>query len=55
MCQKVYDPSIQLWNIDWLTDKSIKKLLNETEIVNQSIIDALDVTIKEEEINYFIY
>ncbi len=50
LCQKVNDTSVQIWNSDWLNPK-IKKLLEETEIIKLDVIEKMDITLSEKELD----
>jgi RNA-directed DNA polymerase len=48
LCEKVHDNSVPIWNSDWLNPK-IKKLVEETEIINNDVIKNIDITLSQEE------
>jgi RNA-directed DNA polymerase len=50
LCEKVLDNSVQIWNSDWLNHK-IKKLLEESEIIKRDIIEKMDVTLSDNELD----
>lgn len=52
LCLKVNDPTISLWNSDWL-DGSMKKLITDEPVVDEKVIDALDVVIDFDEVSLF--
>lgn len=50
LCEKVLDNTVQIWNSDWLNPK-IKKLLEESEIIKRDIIEKMDVTLSDNELD----
>lgn len=52
LCKKVNDPTIKLWNSDWL-DEKISNLIDWEEIVNEITIAKIDRIIKKYEIALF--
>lgn len=50
LCQKVNDTSVQIWNSDWLNPK-IKKLFEETEIIKLDVIEKMDITLSDKELD----
>jgi RNA-directed DNA polymerase len=50
LCNKVKDPSIQIWNSDWLNPK-IKKIVEESQIINQDVIDKMEIPFSDEELD----
>jgi hypothetical protein len=52
LCKKVVDNSIAIWNIDWLNDK-IKKVITDTQIIDNDYIVNMDAIMKPEEVQLF--
>jgi hypothetical protein len=52
LSKKITDKSQEIWNSDWLND-DLKKILKETEIINQMEIEKMDEYPKLEEISLF--
>jgi hypothetical protein len=53
LCKKVNDNSIPIWNTDWC-DEPLKKIINETPIIDENIIKNIDPIIKPEEVQLFM-
>jgi hypothetical protein len=49
-CEKVLDNSVQIWNSDWLNPK-IKKIIEETEVIKLDVIEKMDITLSDEELD----
>ena len=52
LCEKVNDKFIKIWNSDWL-NADFQKLLNETSIIDEQIIQDIDIVINQEEVELF--
>lgn len=52
LCKKVNDKSVQIWNSVWL-NADFQKLLNETTIINEQIIEQIDKVITSKEVEIF--
>jgi len=52
LCEKVNDKSIKIWNSDWLK-ADFQKLLNETSIIDEQVIQDIDIVINQEEVELF--
>ena len=52
LCEKVNNKSKKIWNSDWL-NADFQKLLNETSIIDEQIINDIDVVINQEEVQLF--
>src|SRR3989339_395024 len=52
LCKKVNDPTIQIWNSDWLNN-TLKTLIVETPIIDEQIIQDIDVVINPSEVQLF--
>lgn len=52
LCEKVYDPSVQIWNSDWLVT-DFRKIIDETPIIDENIIQNMDEIITSEEVELF--
>jgi len=48
LCEKIFDRDKELWNSDWLNQK-FKKLIEGTEIINDSIIESLEIQFSKQE------
>lgn len=49
LCEKVLDNTVQIWNSDWL-NPTIKKIVEETEIIKTNVISQMDITLSDEEL-----
>lgn len=52
LCQKVNNPAIQLWNVDWL-NVDIQDLIREELIIDENEIDKLKPVIEPDEVQLF--
>lgn len=52
LCKKVNDPTIQIWNSDWLNN-TLKTLIGTTPIIDEQIIQDIDVVINQTEVQLF--
>ena len=52
LCKKVNDPTIQIWNSDWL-NLSLKTLIDKTPIIDEQVIQDIDVVINQTEVQLF--
>ena len=52
LCEKVNDKSKRIWNSDWL-NADFQKLINETSIIDEQIINDIDIVINQEEVQLF--
>lgn len=52
LCKKVNDPSVTIWNSDWLND-SLKKIISNNLIVDKKIIEKIHKTIESNEVELF--
>ncbi len=52
LCKKVNDPTIQIWNSDWLNN-SLKTLIDTTPIIDEQVIQDIDVVINQTEVQLF--
>ena len=52
LCQKLNDPSIFIWNSEWLSDE-IKNLINGYSFVDEEILDSMDEVLSQEEVQLF--
>lgn len=50
LCEKVIDNSLPIWNSDWLNPR-IKKLIEDTSIIDVEKIEKLEISFTESEIN----
>lgn len=50
LCEKVIDRNILIWNSDWLIIK-FKKIIEETEIINNELIEKMEIMFSDEEKN----
>ncbi len=48
LCEKVIDRGLPIWNSDWLNGK-FKKIVEETEIVKNELIEKMEIIFSEEE------
>lgn len=52
LCKKVNDPTIQIWNSDWLNN-TLKTLIATTPIIDEQVIQDIDVVINQSEVQLF--
>lgn len=52
LCKKVNDPTIQIWNSDWLNN-TLKTLIATTPVIDEQIIQDIDVVINQTEVQLF--
>ncbi|MCS6933634.1 MAG: RNA-directed DNA polymerase [Chitinophagales bacterium] len=52
LCEKVNDQNLRIWNSDWLED-NLKKLIENTAIIDENVISEIDVVIAKEEVELF--
>ena len=52
LCKKVNDPTIQIWNSDWLNIR-FKTLIDNSPIIDEQIIQDIDVVINSTEVQLF--
>lgn len=55
LCQKVTNNDLKIWNIDWLSKVSTKKIMNDISIIDNEQIDELEQVIEPSEIKIFGY
>jgi len=54
LCNRVNDNSIKIWNSAWLND-DINKIINETELIDENVIEKIDKVIDSDEFSLFDY
>jgi len=54
LCKVVNNIKVSLWDSSWLNDR-LNKIVNETPIIDEKIIDDLDTIIQPDEIKLFDY
>ena len=52
LCKKINDSSIKIWNSDWL-NSDLRKILDETSIVNEEQIEKINDVIESSEVQLF--
>ncbi len=52
LCKKVNDPTIQIWNSDWLNN-SLKALIDTTLLIDEQVIQDIDLVINQAEVQLF--
>ena len=52
LCRKVNDPTIQIWNSDWL-DNVLKTIIDTTPIIDEQVIQNIDDVIDQTEVQLF--
>ncbi len=55
LCQKVIDNDIKIWNFDWITNASIKYLLENNPIIDEQKISEMENIIEPNEVKIFVY
>lgn len=53
LCRKVKGENIQIWNSDWLDNGDLKKIINNTRIINKEKIKEITPVINENEVALF--
>lgn len=52
LCEKVYNPSKEIWNSEWLND-TMKNLIKDTPLIDEETISKMTETISSEEVALF--
>lgn len=52
LCEKVNNPTLPIWNSDWL-ENDLKTLIETTPIIDETVIANIDVVIAKEEVELF--
>jgi hypothetical protein len=52
LCKKVLDPTLRIWNSDWL-ESGLKSIIDNTPIIDNGIIASIDKVISNEEVDLF--
>lgn len=52
ICEKIYNPKVNIWNSDWLKD-SVKKNFDENLIINEQEINNISFYLSREEVDAF--
>lgn len=55
LCKKVISEVEKIWNMNWVTQEPIKKILQENSIIDQTKIKELEHIIQPNEVNVFSY
>ena len=55
LCLKVIDNDIKIWNFDWITNASIKDLLENNPIIDEQKISEMENIIEPNEVKIFGY
>src|SRR5690625_287661 len=55
LCKKVVNREEEIWNMNWVKPKPIKKILKENSIINLDKMDELEPIIQPNEVNVFSY
>ena len=53
VCRLVAGKDAEIWNIDWITSKGLKKLLASSTIVDKAMLKELKPTIEPDEVDLF--
>lgn len=53
LCKKVQNKNIKMFNVSWIPSIKIKKIIDETKIVDKDKIKNLDIIIAREEVELF--
>ena len=53
VCKLVAGKAVEIWNMDWITSKELKKLLDPSAIVNTSKLKQLRPTVAADEVSLF--
>jgi len=54
LCKVISKRTESIWNSDWLSSKELIKILKDSKIFDEEIIEKMPSVIEEEEINFFI-
>ncbi len=52
LCEKVNNPSLKIWNSDWI-EKGLKAIIETTPIIDEKIIGEIDMIIASKEVELF--
>lgn len=52
LCKKVNDPTIQIWNSDWI-ENTLKTLIEGIPIIDETVIADIDIVIESDEVQLF--
>lgn len=55
LCQKVTDNNIKIWNFDWITHNSLKKIIENNPIIDEQEIEEIERIIEPNEVKIFGY
>lgn len=55
LCQKVINSDAEIWNMSWLSNQSIKKVILNNPIINEQKIDEMEQVIEPNEVKIFDY
>jgi hypothetical protein len=55
LCKKVKNNDLKIWNVDWLSKESTKKIMNDISIIDNEKINELEQVIEPNEIKIFGY
>lgn len=55
LCQKVTDSNTNLWNLDWVTNASLKDIIENNPIIDEQKIDEMESIIEPNEVKIFGY
>lgn len=54
LCKRLNDDSVKIWNSDWLTTE-VESIVNDTEIIDENLIEKIDKIIQSDEVQLFDY
>lgn len=52
---KVLNNDIKIWNLDWLADGKIKKIISNTDIIKKNVLNNMNNIISKNEFDVFKY
>lgn len=55
LCKVVKGEKVEIWNTDWLATKSLKKIFDNTSIINTKTLESSPRVIQQEEVSVFNY
>lgn len=55
LCKKVSEENLRIWNIDWVSEQSIKNIFQNVSIIDTNNIEELEPIIEPSEIKVFGY
>ena len=54
LCKRLNDDTVKIWNSDWLSPE-IESIVNDTDIIDETLIEEIDKVIQSNEVQLFDY